>query len=74
MNVNDLMIGTRARGVPGRAGIETVEDLCRLTAHQVRNLGNCGEKTLVSRMPRGIWSGGPGSSLVTAHIRDTHLR
>jgi hypothetical protein len=46
VEIQELELGTRALGVPERVGIETVEDLCRLTAEQVRNLGNCGKKTL----------------------------
>ena len=46
MDIDELKLGARADGVLKRAGIDTVEDLCRFTAEQLLRLGNFGKKSL----------------------------
>jgi Bacterial RNA polymerase, alpha chain C terminal domain len=46
MDIEELDLGARAYGVLKCAGIDTVEDLCRFTGHQLMHLGNFGKKCL----------------------------
>jgi Bacterial RNA polymerase, alpha chain C terminal domain len=46
MEIEALEIGARAYNVFKSAGIDTVEDLCLLTAQQLLGLGNFGKKSL----------------------------
>ncbi|HUB81980.1 MAG TPA: DNA-directed RNA polymerase subunit alpha C-terminal domain-containing protein [Bryobacteraceae bacterium] len=46
MDIEELDLGGRAYGVLKGARIDTVEDLCLLTAQQLMKLGNFGKKSL----------------------------
>jgi predicted RecB family nuclease len=46
MAIDELLLGVRAYGVLKKAGIDTVEDLCRFTPEQLPHLGNFGQKSL----------------------------
>ncbi len=46
MDIEELVVGTRAYNVLKGAGIDTVEDLCLFTGEQLMHLGNFGQKSL----------------------------
>lgn len=46
MEIEELTLSARRYGVLKTIGIDTVEDLCLLTAEQLLGLGNFGEKSL----------------------------
>jgi hypothetical protein len=46
MEIEALELGARAYNVLKNAGVDTVEDLCLLTAQQLLGLGNFGKKSL----------------------------
>lgn len=46
MEIKALDLSARSYGVLEKIGIDTVEDLCQLTAEQLMGLGNFGKKSL----------------------------
>ena len=82
MDIEELVVGTRAYNVLKGAGIDTVEDLCLFTGEQLMHLGNFGQKSLVELreklqehgvLPEGVGGDGSSSEAIGSGVTEESL-